>query len=402
MKRQWLESIAAQALAALVLAVVGAAVWAMVLWHMGKDEGNRWHSSIRQEMATYHDDGNLQDLGKRLEARGIETTQEPPANERRSKRDLSQHQKRYKPGDRIWVRLPTQPSLWAAIEPRQPPKRLNLWAWSAGMVLLLGLLAWWLAWHWIRPLRRLSVAAGDIVLGQAPPDIKAPMELKQLAQALERAAGKAKAATEERKIFLAGVSHDLRQPLARIQMALALQPMEDEQLQAGVERDLREMDDLLSQFVEWVRDGQDEILVKMDLAVLCEELAVADLGDWVLDLPKAGQAHLLAPPIALRRAVGNLLHNASKHGRAPFVLRLTERNQHWVIQVEDHGETAPPANIQPLLEPFTGAGARAGAGLGLAVAHRVATRMGGRLEFLPGDNDQGWKAQLWLPQRRAQ
>lgn len=78
MKRQWLESIAAQALAALVLAVVGAAVWAMVLWHMGKDEGNRWHSSIRQEMAAYHDDGNLHDLGKRLEARGIETNQEPP------------------------------------------------------------------------------------------------------------------------------------------------------------------------------------------------------------------------------------------------------------------------------------------------------------------------------------
>lgn len=396
MKRQWLDSIAAQALAALVLAVVGAAVWAMVLWHLGKDEGNRWHSSIRQEMAIYHADGDLQALGQRLDARGIETTAEPPpAHERRTRRELREG-KRLKPGERIWVRLPTHPSLWAAIEPRSPPKRFNVWAWSGGMALLLMALAWWLAWYWIRPLRKLSQSAGDIVLGKTPPSIHGPWEIKQLAGALERAACQANAASEERKIFLAGVSHDLRQPLARIQMALAIQPLEDAQLQAGVERDLQEMDGLLSQFVEWVRDGQDEEIVPVDLRLLCEEVAISDIEQWSLDLPQP-PACVMAPPTALRRAISNLLHNAGKHGQAPFQLRLVREPGSWVVEIKDQGPTVPPGNVHALLEPFTGCGARAGAGLGLAVAHRVAKRMGGNLEFRAGDAGRGWHVRLCLP-----
>lgn len=400
MKRQWLDSIAAQAMAALLLAVVGAAVWAMVLWHLGKDEGNRWHSSIRQEMAIYRADGDFQALSQRLDARGIETTAEPPpAHERRTRRDLREG-KRFKPGERIWVRLPTQPSLWAAIEPRSPPKRFNVWAWSGGMALLLSALAGWLAWYWIRPLRKLSQSAGDIVSGKTPPVIRAPWEIKQLACALDQAACQANAASEERKIFLAGVSHDLRQPLARIQMALAIQPLEDAQLQAGVERDLQEMDELLSQFVEWVRDGQDEELIPVDLVALCEEVALSDIEQWALGLPDE-QACVMAPPIALRRAISNLLHNASKHGQGPFELRLVGEAGTWVVEVKDQGPTVPPENVHTLLEPFTGCGARAGAGLGLAVAHRVAKRMGGNLEFRAGDGERGWNVRLHLPTPKA-
>lgn len=387
----FLDSIAAQAVAALLLVIFGAAVWATVLWNLGRADNQRWHDTVRQEIALYQEDGDTDALIQRLAKQGVEATYEPSYQDAFGVRHDNGELRRNK----FWVRLPTHTPTWAAFEPRR--KGVSLWAWGAGMAILAGALSWLMAWHWVRPLRRLAEQADDIVRGQAPAKITAPLELAQLSQALEQAATTARTAAEERKLFLAGVSHDLRQPLARVKMALAIEPLKDQDLAEGIERDIDEMDKLLGQFIEWVRDGQDEVRTRVDLEKMVVFLTQTSGGDWQLDVPEEGEAIIHAPPLALRRAIANLLHNAHKHGQGPFNLKLIKEEHSLDLYVIDHGQDCPPKEYTYLFEPFKGMGARAGAGLGLAVVHRVITHLRGKIELLPTEGG-GWTVKISLPQ----
>ena len=388
-KRGILDCIVAQALAALVLAIFGAAMWAILLWNMGRAETNRWHETVRQEVGTYMEDGDTDALIARLGLRGVVATYEPSYRP-----TFETNPSGEKIRDHLWVRLPTHTPTWAAFEPRK--RGVSLWAWIAGMAALAGCLSWIMAWNWVRPLRRLSDAAEDIVRGEKPPEINSPLELAQLSQALRQAAVAAKTSAEERKIFLAGVSHDLRQPLARIRMAMAIEPLEDQDLADGIERDFIEMDSLLSQFIEWVRDGQDEVKVEVDLGKVIEELTHTTNARWSVKLPNKGQAIVLAPPLALKRALGNLINNAEKHGQPAFEIKLEQREGFWVVRVCDQGKTIPEKDMSELLEPFKATGVRAGAGLGLAVVNRVVRHLGGKVMLEPTSDMGGWTVEVYF------
>lgn len=394
-KRGVLDSIVAQVLAALILAIFGAAVWAILLWNMGRAETNRWHETVRQEIVQYRRDGDTDGLIERLAKRGVEATYEPSYTPSLQSNPTGENIREH-----LWVRLPTHTPTWAAFEPRK--RGVSLWAWIAGMAALAGCLSWIMALNWVRPLRRLSEAAEDIVQGEDPPEIDSPMELAQLSQALRQAAMAAKTSAQERKIFLAGVSHDLRQPLARIRMALAIEPLDDPDLANGVERDLVEMDKLLGQFIEWVRDGQDEIKIPVDLAQMIEELTHTSTVQWQISVPQKGEAIVLGPPLALKRALGNLIGNAEKHGQPPFSASVRREGRKWVVVVSDHGKTMPQSDMSDLLEPFKSAGARAGAGLGLAVVNRVVRHMGGKVSFRASTVNGGWTAEVEIPAKEPE
>lgn len=389
-RRGLLDSIVAQAMAALVLVIFGAAVWAMVLWNLGRADSQRWHETVRQQISMYQEDGDTDELIRRLGELGVEATYEPSYNDAFGLQGDGGERARAK----LWVRLPTSTPTWAAFEPRR--KRVSIWAWAAGMAVLAGALSWMMAWQWVRPLRRLAASADDIVRGKAPAQISSPLELAQLGQALELAANSARTAAEERKLFLAGVSHDLRQPLARVRMAMELSPIQDEELAEGIERDLEEMDQLLGQFIEWVRDGQDEVRVDLDLGEMISELVQSSCVPWEVKLP-AGKAMIQAPPLALRRALGNIVHNAQRHGQGPFEIEVQQQGQGWLVSVRDHGRSSPPQDYQSLFEPFRGMGPRAGAGLGLAVAYRVISHMGGQVLLDSTTEAGGWTVQVILP-----
>lgn len=296
----------------------------------------------------------------------------------------------------LWLRLDLQPPVWVALVHDRPGTGLRQYSalLLGGCVLLVWAAAAWVARRLVQPLRRLASAAPALVRGEhvGPAIGPAPAEVVGLARALGEANREVREAADERRVMLAGISHDLRTPLTRLQYALALVPGTDPALQAGMYRDIAEIDAILSQFIAYARDGRDERVELVDLAQVCRHALAAADGDWTIDLPDS--ASIQGRPMALLRAVENLVANAQRHGAPPRSLSVVREGDGWRVEVADGGPGIEQAQAQRVQRPFVH-GDRGGAGLGLAIVARVAHQHRGELRLLPG-SPTGLRAQLWL------
>ena len=304
-------------------------------------------------------------------------------------------------GTVLWLRLDTAPPLWLALvdDGRSEGRRRFSALMLAGCVVLVWLAAAYFARKLVSPLRALAASAPALLRGEdtMPATERAPAEVFELGQALSRAGREMRDAAEERALMLAGISHDLRTPLTRVQFALELLPDTDPELRAGIARDVGEIDAILSQFIAFARDGRDENSEMLDLAAVCRSAVAAAGGEWEVDAPI--HAALRGKPLALLRAVGNLAVNARRHGAAPFALRLWRDGEAWRVEVADHGPGLDREAAERVRQPFVrneaGDGGRAGSGLGLAIVERVARQHGGALQLLP-NTPNGLRAVLSL------
>lgn len=288
---------------------------------------------------------------------------------------------------RLWVQARAPAQGWIGLQvvgAREPLRRGLLVSLLAIGALVLAASAWF-ARGLARPLQRLAAAAPGIVAGEPPPPVPAgaSVEIAGLRDALADAAERTRAAARDRELMLAGISHDMRTPLARLRYALALVPEIGDDDRAGMERDIDELDGIVGQFIDFVRDGRDEPAVPVDLVAQLQALAADEARhgrDWTLHLPAA--ATLPARPLALRRALANLFDNAARHGAAPFEAALEAVDGGWRIRVSDRGPGVPDAALADLGRPFhrvDAARGTPGSGLGLASVARVAAVHGGRL-----------------------
>lgn len=297
-------------------------------------------------------------------------------------------------GQRYWLVLPRA---------RLEPQRFS-WRWLGWIaaVLAVAVAGAWLIVHRIgRPLERLAAAAAAIGRGEAPEPVPetGPQELRTLARSFNRMRDDLERLEADRRLLLAGVSHDLRTPLARLRLqAEMLHGEGTAAARDGIIEDVDEMDALIGQFLDFVREGTAEAPEPVDLDALAAETAerYARLGH-----PVKARAGGLSPvrlrPTAMRRLLANLVDNALAHGRAPgervvdragepVEIRTWAQGGHTCISVLDRGPGIDPGDVERLKQPFTrrdrdraGAG---GAGLGLAIADRIARAHGGRLELL--------------------
>lgn len=283
----------------------------------------------------------------------------------------------------VWLKLDTQPPLWVSFAfDRRGHRALR---YSVLMLVAGAALVWVAAAYYARrlvvPLRRLAHAAPALVRGESPPVGKdGPREVRELARALAESSNDVREAAQERALMLAGISHDLRTPLTRLQYAAELLPGADPELRAGMHRDIAEIDAILSQFVAYARDGRDEASEPLDLAVLCRNAVSACQCDWTLDAPT--YAPMVGKPMALLRAVENLLVNAQRHGAQPFSLTLHREGDAWRIDIGDHGPGLSAQAAERVRQPFV-RGDAGGTGLGLAIVDRVARQHGGELRLSP-------------------
>lgn len=243
-----------------------------------------------------------------------------------------------------------------------------------------------------RPLRRLAEAAPNVVAGEADlSDVGAgaPLEVRQMAAALQAAAAQARVQSERRELMLAGLSHDLRTPLARLRYALAVSPPEDPALAGRVEADLGELDELVGLFLAIGRGHAPR-----------EQWQTLNLADWLQSwLPRATNRtwdvvvdpdiERLLPAVALRRLLANLVQNAERHGAPPFRIGAQlESDATLCIDVSDGGPGIAEGERARLLRPFERASVEGeGWGLGLAVAVELASLAGAQLEL--GSADAG-------------
>ncbi|APZ43330.1 HAMP domain-containing histidine kinase [Acidihalobacter ferrooxydans] len=231
-----------------------------------------------------------------------------------------------------------------------------------------------------------------------PLRIQGPRDIRELAARFNHLLDDLEELLRERELVLIGVSHDLRTPLTRTRLAVEFLPAAAVDSRAEIIAKIQEMDAIIEQFLNYAREGQEEPTVLTDLTALVhttvEHFREGPAGLPVtLDVPHT----LSAPvqPLALSRALRNLLENAARHGAAPIEVRLHSTNDHIALSVRDHGNGIPPQRLRDLPKPFAQS-TSGGAGLGLAIVERIARRLHGRLT-LANAADGGLQATLELP-----
>jgi two-component system osmolarity sensor histidine kinase EnvZ len=282
--------------------------------------------------------------------------------------------------DTYWVRIP-----------RERLERRIAVRWFAWGVLALALAlvaAYFIVSRVSRPLRTLATAAGELGRGRMPAPVpeSGPQEIQTLAHAFNQMTRDLSRLEQDRALILAGVSHDLRTPLARLRLGLEL-GSQDEELRAGMHGDIEEMDRIIGQFLDFARLDGGEADQPLDLAALVGEAAerYRKLGR---DLAVSTEpVEVSGKPLMLRRALANLVDTALRYGGPePMVEVSLRRAGHGaVLEVMDRGPGIPESEMERLKQPFTrleqarsGSG---GSGLGLAIVDRVMQAHRGRFEL---------------------
>lgn len=249
------------------------------------------------------------------------------------------------------------------------------------------------------PLRALADVAGRIGFseGQVEIEPRGPRELRRLSEALNAMQARIRWLVESRTQALIAVSHDLRTPLARLKLRVSERAPD----KPAMIDDLDEMDAMLTSLLDFMRGGSGVERVPLNLAslVMTEVEREEDLGRAVSYRGEA-RVSIIGDPVALRRALVNLMENALKYGeRADVALRVEEGCA--VLQVRDHGPGMAPMELAHATEAFfRGDTARTrdthGLGLGLAIVAQVAQMHDGALE-LANDPRGGLCVTLRLP-----
>jgi signal transduction histidine kinase len=203
---------------------------------------------------------------------------------------------------------------------------------------------------------------------------------------------------EQRSRFLAAVSHDMRTPITRMRLRAEL--IDDDELRTRMERDLAEMERMVQETLEFMRDGDSrETLRKVDLNALLDALVedIAEQGRTVVFEP-IGRPVIESRPLALKRCVGNLLSNALRHG-VEVQLRVIPCSRGIAIEVLDNGPGIPQAELERVFEPFyrlDKSRGDTGTGLGLSIAKVIAESLGGSLTLENRDSG-GLVGRIELP-----
>ncbi len=237
-----------------------------------------------------------------------------------------------------------------------------------------------------KPLADVEHALQQLGSGQPfePLPETGPREFAALAARINRAEREIAALLANRTTLLAGVSHDLRTPLTRIQLELEL--MEggaDPQLLEGVRKDLAEMEDLIARTLELARGLDEREAGRVELGALLEQVRAdyARAGNEVI-LSMPATCAVPVPPKAFRRVLGNLIDNAVRYGGGQRVdLGAECRPDSVVVRVIDRGPGIPADQREAVLRPFhrlEGSRSRGtgGSGLGLAIVRQLCEAQG--------------------------
>jgi two-component system osmolarity sensor histidine kinase EnvZ len=278
-------------------------------------------------------------------------------------------------------------------------------AWSLIIAAALLAAAFFFARYLARPLRELDAAVERVGRGESPPPLPehGPSEIAHLNRGFNQMTANLRQVERDRALLLAGVSHDLRTPLARLRLGLEM-GSQDAQTRQGMADDIEEMDRIIGQFLDFARGDDATATEPCDVNALvaaCIERP-ARAGKDVRFVPGT------VPPLPLRRTafsrlVTNLVDNALAYGAPPVEVSTSVTAGRFVLDIADRGPGIAPEDVARLKQPFTRASAArasasgvAGAGLGLAIVDRIARMHGGSFDLLPRDGG-GTLARVTLP-----
>ncbi|MBL8350986.1 MAG: HAMP domain-containing protein [Burkholderiaceae bacterium] len=284
-----------------------------------------------------------------------------------------------------WLRAPASLS-------RSPTTDLGLaWLGAAIAVSLAGAVL--IAQRINRPLRDLSFAASRIRGGEYESrldETTITSEIREVNMGFNRMARELAKVEEDRAVMLAGISHDLRTPLARLRLEAEMSVVDDE-ARANMASDIAQLDAIIDKFMDYARPGETHLRpVLLSKLIDREAASFRDPSEIRITSKVSSDIEVLADEVELGRVFANLFENARRYGRTldtgiAMVTVSHQRTGNWVIcTVRDHGPGAAPEKLAQLTTPFfRGDAARTaatGAGLGLAIVDKAMQRMGGQVD----------------------
>jgi two-component system osmolarity sensor histidine kinase EnvZ len=254
---------------------------------------------------------------------------------------------------------------------------------QVGLALVLFGLAIWFMRRELVPIEHLGVAADALGKGRDVPDFAfsgGTREVRNAATAFQTMKIRLRRSIQQRTEMLAGVSHDLRTPLTRMKLSLALLPESAEARELG--DDVTDMERMVEGYLAFARGEGDEEPTPIDLAEILEDVAAGARRDNAnVEVGWKGDMQVELRPLAIKRCLTNLVSNALRYGTKAAIF-ATRGKTSVEITVDDDGPGIPPDKYEDVFRPFfrldesrnvdTG-----GTGLGLTIARDVARSHGG-------------------------
>ncbi len=269
--------------------------------------------------------------------------------------------------------------------------------WSVGSASLVFIVAALFMRNQVRAIRRLSKAAEAFGLGRDTGPIRpeGAIEVRRAATAFNRMQERVRRFLDQRTEMLAGVSHDLRTPLTRLRLALAMLPQAHDGEVGEMTADLEEMERMISGYLAFARGETAEQARPTDVREVLEAVAAGArrAGAEVMVEAPAGLIVLLRPD-AVRRAVTNLVDNARRHAHR-IVLAALPLGRSVLLTIDDDGPGIAPDRRESVFRAFE-SGSEGGTGLGLTIARDIVRGHGGEI-VLESSALGGLRARVQLP-----
>jgi two-component system osmolarity sensor histidine kinase EnvZ len=273
--------------------------------------------------------------------------------------------------------------------------------WMVGTSLLLLGIATVFMRNQVRSVRKLAAAADSFGKGQDVPNFKpeGASEVRQAAQAFNMMRERLGRQIQQRTEMLAGVSHDLRTPLTRMKLQLAI--MGEIEGRADLEEDVAEMERMVEGYLAFARGEGSEKAVTTDLGALVDEVVARYRREGRdIDMHVEGQVVMPLRPHALSRALSNLIGNALRYGGHVWI-KVTNRPEAAEVVVDDDGPGIPTEKREQVFKAFHRLEssrnlATGGVGLGLTIARDIVRGHGGEV-VLEDSPLGGLRARVRLP-----
>lgn len=293
----------------------------------------------------------------------------------------------------VWLNTWLSPDIWV----RVPLTEIHsgdfapLFRYILAIVIFSVLGAWLFVKIQNRPLVALENAALQVGQGIIPPPLReyGASEVRSVTSAFNQMAAGVKQLADDRTLLMAGISHDLRTPLTRIRLATEMMDVQNNYLAESINNDVEECDAIIEQFIDYLRTGQEMPTEIIDINQLLAEVLALEKGIREIEVnltphPLFVRAH----PLSIKRAVENLIVNASRYGNGWIKISSGKTDLQVWFQVEDNGPGIELDQIPLLFQPFVrGETARSsvGTGLGLAILQRIVDSHDGQIEVLKGE-----------------
>ncbi len=263
-----------------------------------------------------------------------------------------------------------------------------------------------------RPLKKLSFAAsrvreGDFNASQLNETV-ATSEIREVNIGFNRMAQRLSKIEQDRALMLAGISHDLRTPLARLRLETEMS-VADPQAREHMSADIEQVNAIIDKFLDYARpDNLQAVEVSLNEVIDAAVFSLGDDPNTVIKSHIETDTRVMGDAVELKRVFSNLLENAVRYGRNPDTgvvqidIAAKSKDEAVLVKLRDHGKGVSPEQLAQLTQPFfRGDAARSdatGTGLGLAIVERAIARMGGRFA-LANSSTGGLAAHIKL--RRA-